>query len=41
MITGDSYRAMEYGPVPGETYDLTKVVRGSGFLVILLFPRRE
>lgn len=28
MITGDSYKAMDYGPVPSSTYDLTKMARG-------------
>src|SRR5690606_4362468 len=27
MITGDAYKAMEYGPVPSKSYDLTKMAR--------------
>ena len=30
FITGDTYLAMEYGPVPSNTYDIIKHVRGDG-----------
>jgi uncharacterized phage-associated protein len=31
LICGDSYTAMPYGPVPSNTYDLVKHVRGDGY----------
>lgn len=30
-ITGDSYIAMDFGPVPSSVYDLFKAVRGEGY----------
>lgn len=31
LIFGDSYVAMKHGPVPSETYDMLKAVRGDGW----------
>lgn len=34
LICGDSYVAMQYGPVPSGLYDLVKSVRGDGYCPI-------
>ena len=34
LISGDSYIAMNYGPVPSGAYDIIKYVRGDGFFTI-------
>lgn len=31
-ITGDTYIAMEAGPVPSKTYDIFKIVRGDSYI---------
>lgn len=40
-ITGDTYMAMEYGPVPSAIYDMIKAVRGDGHSKIPLQELRK
>lgn len=40
-ITGDSYVAMDFGPVPSSIYDLFKAVRGEGYFSSAVDDIRE
>lgn len=40
-ITGDSYIAMKYGPVPSSTYDLLKALRGDGYFADQVEQERQ